>query len=385
MKNTAKTAVHFGAGNIGRGFIGASLQKAGYQVIFADVNQDLLEKMQTQGGYRVIIAGHPDETEFYENYTTLNSQTQRNELTKAIAEADLVTTSVGASVLPYIAPAIALGAEARERKEKLVVMACENAVNATDQLAEEIGKHSSAVSLAFCNTAVDRIVPQQPEGSEPDVTVEQFSEWVIETKNLKNKLDIPSAKFVKNLKPYIERKLFTVNTAHCSVAYLGFRKGFVNTGDALKDPEIKKQLLAVLAETSKALQIRHKLDPAEQQTYIDTTVARLENPRLNDSIERVGRDPMRKLSRTERIVSPAATLAEAGITPTALLLIYGCALGFENKEDSSATKMHELILSRSPGEIVQQVSSIQPEHPLFDYLVGVVDVVQSKTRSANSK
>lgn len=385
MKNTAKTAVHFGAGNIGRGFIGASLQKAGYQVIFADVNQDLLEKMQTQGGYRVLIAGHPDETEFYENYTVLNSQTQRNELTKAIAEADLVTTSVGASVLPYIAPAIALGAEARERKEKLVVMACENAVNATDHLAEEIGKHSSAVSLAFCNTAVDRIVPQQPEGSEPDVTVEQFSEWVIETKNLKNKLDIPSAKFVKNLKPYIERKLFTVNTAHCSVAYLGFRKGFVNTGDALKDPEIKKQLLAVLAETSKALQIRHKLDPAEQQTYIDTTVARLENPLLNDSIERVGRDPMRKLSRTERIVSPAATLAEAGITPTALLLIYGCALRFENEEDSSATKMHELILSRSPGEIVQQVSSIQPEHPLFDYLVGVVDVVQSKTRSTNSK
>lgn len=385
MKNTAKTAVHFGAGNIGRGFIGASLQKAGYQVIFADVNQDLLEKMQTQGGYRVLIAGHPDETEFYENYTVLNSQTQRNELTKAIAEADLVTTSVGASVLPYIAPAIALGAEARERKEKLVVMACENAVNATDQLAEEIGKHSSAVSLAFCNTAVDRIVPQQPEGSEPDVTVEQFSEWVIETKNLKNKLDIPSAKFVKNLKPYIERKLFTVNTAHCSVAYLGFRKGFVNTGDALKDPEIKKQLLAVLAETSKALQIRHKLDPAEQQTYIDTTVARLENPLLNDSIARVGRDPMRKLSRTERIVSPAATLAEAGITPTALLLIYGCALRFENEEDSSATKMHELILSRSPGEIVQQVSSIQPEHPLFDYLVGVVDVVQSKTRSTNSK
>jgi mannitol-1-phosphate 5-dehydrogenase len=386
MKNTAKTAVHFGAGNIGRGFIGASLQRAGYQVVFADVNDELLEKMKSQGGYRVFIAGHPDETEFYENYTVLNSQSQRKELTQAIAEADLVTTSVGASVLPYIAPAIALGAEARERKEKLVVMACENAVNATDQLAEEIARHSnSADALAFCNTAVDRIVPQQAEGSEPDVTVEQFSEWVIETKNLKNKLDIPDAKFVKKLQPYIERKLFTVNTAHCSVAYLGFRKGFSNTGDALKDPEIKKQLLAVLAETSKALQIRHKLDPKEQQKYIETTVGRLENPLLNDSIERVGRDPMRKLSRNERIVSPAATLAEEGIAPNALLLIYGCALRFENENDSSATKMQELVLGRTPGEVVQQVSNIQPEHPLFDYLVGVEDVVQNKTRSARSK
>lgn len=382
MKNTTKTAVHFGAGNIGRGFIGATLQQAGYRVIFADVNNDLLKKMHGQGGYRVHIAGHPDETEFYENYQVLNSQIDRNQLTKAIAEADLVTTSVGASVLPYIAPAIALGAEARERKEKLIVMACENAVNATDQLAEEIAKHSSMTEqLSFCNTAVDRIVPQQQEGSEPDVIVEQFSEWVIETKNLKNKLDITGAKFVKNLQPYIERKLFTVNTAHCSVAYLGFRKGFVNTGDALKDPEIKKQLLAVLAETSKALEIRHKLDPAEQQKYIDTTVARLENPLLNDSIERVGRDPMRKLSMTERIVSPASTLAENSIAPSALLLIYGCALRFENEGDASAVKMHELLLSKSPGEVVREISNIQPDHPLFDYLVGVVDVVQSKTRS----
>ncbi|MDR9363509.1 MAG: mannitol-1-phosphate 5-dehydrogenase [Microbacteriaceae bacterium] len=382
MKNTTKTAVHFGAGNIGRGFIGATLQQAGYRVIFADVNNDLLKKMHNQGGYRVHIAGHPGETEFYENYQVLNSQIDRNQLTKAIAEADLVTTSVGASVLPYIAPAIALGAEARERKEKLIVMACENAVNATDQLAEEIAKHSSMTEqLSFCNTAVDRIVPQQQEGSEPDVIVEQFSEWVIETKNLKNKLDITGAKFVKNLQPYIERKLFTVNTAHCSVAYLGFRKGFVNTGDALKDPEIKKQLLAVLAETSKALEIRHKLDPAEQQKYIDTTVARLENPLLNDSIERVGRDPMRKLSMTERIVSPASTLAENSIAPTALLLIYGCALRFENEGDASAVKMHELLLSKSPGEVVREISNIQPDHPLFDYLVGVVDVVQSKTRS----
>lgn len=386
MKNISKTAVHFGAGNIGRGFIGASLQQAGYRVIFADVNSELLEKMQSQGGYRVHIAGHPDDTEFYENYQVLNSQTDRNELTKAIAMADLVTTSVGASVLPHIAPAIALGAEARERKEKLVVMACENAVNATDQLAKEMSKHSSMTDqLAFCNTAVDRIVPQQPEGSEPDVIVEQFSEWVIETKNLKNKLDIPSAKFVKNLQPYIERKLFTVNTAHCSVAYLGFRKGFINTGDALKDPEIKKQLLAVLAETAKALEIRHKFDPAEQQKYIETTVSRLENPLLNDSMERVGRDPMRKLSRAERLVSPAATLAENGIAPTALLLIYGCALRFENADDSSAVKMHEILNSSSPGEVVKQISNVQPEHPLFDYLVGVVDVVQNKTRSTRSK
>jgi Mannitol-1-phosphate/altronate dehydrogenases len=173
MGNNSKTAVHFGAGNIGRGFIGADLQDAGYHVIFADVNEALLSEMKSRGSYKVLIAGSPELSKTYEDFEVLHSQQDRVKLTNAIAEADLVTTSVGASVIPYIAPAIALGAEARTRKEKLIVMACENAVNATSQLADEIAHHSPSIeNIAFANTAVDRIVPQQPEGSEPDVLVE---------------------------------------------------------------------------------------------------------------------------------------------------------------------------------------------------------------------
>lgn len=386
MKNSSKTAVHFGAGNIGRGFIGASLQDAGYRVIFADVNENLLKEMRDTGSYRVLIAGKPEATSAYQNFSVLNSKFDASELTAAISQADILTASVGASVLPHIAEAIAKGIAARKVEEKLIVMACENAVNATDILAAEISKFLPALSgVTFCNTAVDRIVPQQEMGTEPDVIVEEFSEWVIEAKNLGSKPHIPSAKFVKNLQPYIERKLFTVNTAHCSVAYLGFKKGFENTGDAIQDPQIKQQLLEVLAETSQALQFRHKFDSKEQQRYVQTTVARLENPLLNDSIMRVGRDPLRKLSLSERIVSPAATLSENGVNPRALMQIFGCALQFENDQDQSAVRLHEMMTSLTPGELVTQVSGIESAHPLFDQLLAVVDGVQNMSKSKNLK
>jgi len=91
---TGKTAVHFGAGNIGRGFIGAALQDAGYHVVFADVNEGLLEKLKG-GQYSVHLVGTQEESKTYSQFSVINSREHHAELIEAIADADIVTTSVG--------------------------------------------------------------------------------------------------------------------------------------------------------------------------------------------------------------------------------------------------------------------------------------------------
>src|ERR687894_982261 len=108
-------AVHFGAGNIGRGFIGQLLHESGYDIVFVDVRDDVVEALKTQGRYDVILADENEEHIAVDRVTALHSARDAEEVTARLAEADLVTTAVGPSILPVIAPAIAAGAAERGR------------------------------------------------------------------------------------------------------------------------------------------------------------------------------------------------------------------------------------------------------------------------------
>ncbi|MFM6967533.1 MAG: mannitol-1-phosphate 5-dehydrogenase [Microbacteriaceae bacterium] len=367
------SAVHFGAGNIGRGFIGLLLHNAGHHVTFVDVAAPLIDEINATDSYRVIETGAGAQTHTVTDFGGLNSVTDADAVVEAIAGADIVTTAVGPNILKFVAPLIARGLAQRSAEKPLVVMACENAISATDLLRAEIAQHADEDALArgrFANTAVDRIVPIQPEGQGLDVTVESFCEWVIESTPFGADVPtIPGAHFVADLAPYIERKLLTVNTGHASTAYLGKRHGATFIAEALENPEVLAAVQAVLAETTDMLVRRHGLDADEQKRYAGKTVTRFQNPGLADLVDRVGRQPLRKLSRHERLIEPAAALAEVGVTPTALLAVVTAAIQFDVAEDPESVELQQRRGTLSAEAFATEVCGIDETHPLFDALV----------------
>ncbi len=374
-------AVHFGAGNIGRGFIGAVLQDAGYHVVFADVNAEVISSLNSARQYRVIEIGEGGETHEYKNFTAVNSMLEPERLRQELSTADLITTSVGANVLPRIAPAIAEALLMRRAQSPVVVMACENAVNATDLLAEEISKYGvDHAQVIYCNTAVDRIVPMQDVKLAPDVEVEVFSEWVIEDKNLKSPLPISAAKFVPDLQPFIERKLYTVNTGHCAIAYLGQRSGLMTISTALRDPDIERAVSEVLQETSRALELKHGFQKSEQQEYVQKTLKRLRNPLLDDLIVRVGRDPIRKISRAERIIGPALILAEAGEESKALMNVLEAALEFDIPDDQTNLDLQQHLQSLNASDFVTLYMGLSPSDAIWSDALLATEIAKNKQR-----
>ena len=366
-------AVHFGAGNIGRGFVGLLLHQGGYELVFSDVAAALVDAINAADEYTVHEVGDGGADTVVTGFRAINSAEDPEGLIAEIADADVVTTAVGPTVLRFVAAPILDALRRRDAQAApLQVMACENAIGATDLLRQEIiaraGEDWGALAgrAVFANTAVDRIVPGQPEGAGIDVTVEPFFEWAIERGPFgENPPRIPGAHFVDDLAPYIERKLFTVNTGHAATAYLGAQAGYERIAEALADDAISTAVAAALEETSALLAVKHGLDPAELAEYRATILRRFANPALPDTVWRVGRQPLRKLSRHERFIGPAAEAVEAGLRAEALLVAISAALAFDDPADEQSVELQRRLRAEDPGLLALEVTGLEEQHPLL--------------------
>lgn len=367
-------AVHFGAGNIGRGFIGALLVDAGYEVTFVDVNEKIIDALNERNEYEVTIAGDRKETETVTNVRGINSKTNEKEAIDAIAEADIVTTAVGPTVLPYIAKTIAQGLKQRTAGKPVNIIACENAIRATSQLKKDVLSHLSEEETTallkdagFADAAVDRIVPNVQSDDILHVTVEPFFEWVVEKPALKgDAVQLGKAVLVDDLAPYIERKLFTVNTGHAVAAYVGYRKGKKTIKEALADDYIKHRVRGALNETKAMLVEEYQFDAEAHEDYIDKILLRFQNPHLEDLVERVGRGPIRKLGPADRLVKPAKYLAEKGLHPESLAETIFDALHFYAEGDPESEQLRALVDEKGYVDAFCEISKLEKDHPLVE-------------------
>ena len=369
-----KKAVHFGAGNIGRGFIGLLLSQAGYHVSFVDVAAPLVNDINTLGKYNVQIFGAAEKT-LVENVSAINSNENLDALLDAIVDADIVTTAIGPNILKFIAPNIAKGLTKRVavNQTPLNIIACENMVGGStvlknfvyDNLADDV-KPAVDKLIGFPDAAVDRIVPLQKNDEKLLVKVEPYAEWDVDSKGVVGEIPaINGMTLVDNLGAYIERKLFTVNTGHASIAYLAYQKGYSDMSKAMQDADIVAAARAVWAETSELLIDKYGFDPAVHQKYVETTETRFKNPNLSDEVTRVARGPKRKLSAADRLVSPATQLLERGKTPIALSKVIAAALKFDYAEDKEAVEVQDFIKANGIDAAITHFTGATSDSKLF--------------------
>ncbi|KAF8505122.1 mannitol-1-phosphate 5-dehydrogenase [Hysterangium stoloniferum] len=373
-------AIHFGAGNIGRGFIGPLLLQSGYHVTFADIDTDVINKANEHREYAVHTL-EPKNRGHYDCHRHLRDPAP---------DVKLVTTSVGLPVLPKIAGPIARGISQRRKAGSgpLNVIACENGVGATEKLREAVFEHLSEEDkkyakehVGLANCSVDRIMPPFENDSPLDVGVEYFCEWIVERGPLtgidnSGTLGIKGMALTDELPGYVERKLFTFNCGHATTAYLGFLKGYPTIFDSIQDEEILRIVEGAMQEGGAALVKKHPtftLD--EQQKYIKRTLDRFRNPNVVDNVKRVGRQPLRELAKNDRLLGPVYTAREYRLPIDNLARGIAAAMSYENDEDEQAAELKNEIEQQGVRNVIKKLTGFNEDSEEFKKIQGSNDVL----------
>lgn len=362
--------IHFGAGNIGRGFIGKLLADANSQVTFTDVNQPLIDQLAHKQSYQVHVVGQEHRIEKVQHVHAVNSNDPKT--IEFIATADMVTTAVGPQVLEKIASTLAKGIVRRKLQgniQPLNIIACENMVRGTShlkqyvlaQLPEDLHQWVEQ-HIGFVDSAVDRIVPPMEAANDDllDVTVESFSEWIVDqTQFIGDIPNISGMELTDNLMAFVERKLFTLNTGHAITAYLGQLYGHQTISDAIEDVKVRTVVKSAMEESGQVLIQRYGFNEQAHSQYIEKILTRFANPYLQDEVSRVGRQPIRKLSENERLIKPLMGTFEYQLSNENLIIGIAAALHFRCHTDPQANEMAKLISDKGIYQAVLELCGLE--------------------------
>ena len=317
---TTKKIVLFGAGNIGRSFIGQLFSRGGYKVVFVDINPMILEALNRDRQYRVIIKHNEqaDETIVVQNVRAVNGQ-DSEQVSREIVDASAIATAVGKGVLPYIIPTLAKGLRQRfeERGDlPLDVIMAENFRNVAEFAREELKKHlpdwyDVDALVGLVETSIGKMVPIMKEediAKDPSwVFAEEYNQLILDKHAFKNPIpDIPGIAPKDNMKAYVDRKLFIHNLGHAATAYFGYQHNpdFEYIYEPLAISEIYQKIRACMQQSAAALNKEYPKDLAMPDLieHIDDLLYRFQNKALGDTIFRVGRDLPRKLDKDDRLI-----------------------------------------------------------------------------------
>jgi mannitol-1-phosphate 5-dehydrogenase len=346
-----KKLVQFGAGKIGRAFIAQVFSRAGYEVVFVDVDRTLIEALNRRRRYEIVLKqdGQSDETVAVENVRAVDAR-DREAAARELVDASLACVSVGQAALARVAPTVAQGLIVRGRERPgcpLDVILAENARNAAMLFGEELRKHLGsefplAQTVGLVETSIGKMVPILSESDLLEdplrLLAEPYNTLIVDRKGfLSGAPDVADVLAVDNIRAYVDRKLFIHNLGHSAAAYLAFHRapGLAYVYEALEQADILSDARRCMEQAAAALNREYPGDlPMPALTdHIDDLLQRFRNRALGDTVFRAGRDLSRKLRKDERIVGAMLLAAKHDLPFEAIVKAFRAACSFAAVDD----------------------------------------------------
>ena len=359
MNHPDKTIVIVGAGRIGRGFVGDLFAAAGYRLVLVDCLPPLVDRLRRVGRYTVVrFQGGDRRTEAeIANYATL-STAQEAEVGEAIVRADLLAVAVYPQDFGAVARELAPGLLARRKRRPgacLDLLLCTNLLHPGERFRAPFHealppdvRADVVARVGIVETVVIRIATDPPpverERDPLQVWTNGYPDLLVERRAFKGPIPpVPGLVAVEDIQAQEVRKLYTYNTFHASLAYLGALQGYKSVAECLADPQVRAAAVGALQEAARAVQAEYGFATAEMARWTADLVRCTDIPALGDTVRRFGADPRRKLARGDRLIGPALLARKHGIETPHLARAVAAALSFDVLGDVSAAQVHQRV------------------------------------------
>lgn len=368
--------VILGAGKIARGFVGHLLYLSNIPFTFVEKFDGLVDLINERGQYTVNILGNPEKNCVVKGARAIRFS-DVEAVSDAIAEADVVFTSVGGKNLGELVPLLTKGIEKKSKTGgNLNVITCENwklpaAIlrNGVEEAICEEAKEYLEKQVGMTEAVIMRSgIESGKELLEKDpliVNVQDFWEFPVDASRIVGELpEILGLKLIPEFTGFLERKFYTYNAANGTTSFIGALLGHEKIADAAHDERILKILDGVYQETAQALSKKHNFPLDEQLAFTLTSKRKLQDYTIVDFIERNARDPIRKLGKDDRLVGSARLVMEYGIVPHNLAIAIAAAIYYVSPGDEFAEKLLKMRKEEGVDAILEKVCEQDPKGPL---------------------
>lgn len=351
LVNQNKKIVIFGAGKIGRSFIGQLFSLAGYIIVFIDIYSNVIDELNARGNYNVIIKsdGIYDVINIKNVRGILFSDEQK--VIEEIASSDVLAVSVGQQGLKTIFGVLANGLLKRKTdfgKWPVDLIIAENLRNAAKYFRAELAKllpHDYPINelLGLVETSIGKMVPimlkKDMEEDILQVFAEPYNNLILDRNGFIN--PIPEVEGLcpkENMKAWVDRKLFIHNLGHATAAYVGYlyNPKFIYLHEALAIHEVFNFVRGTMLQTANILLKQYPDEFTEKSLteHIDDLLNRFKNKALGDTIYRVGCDLTRKLGPEDRLVGAVNLAKELQLPFDRILISLACACRFNARDEN---------------------------------------------------
>lgn len=353
-------AVIFGAGAVGRGFIGEVFNEAGLEVIFIDVNQPLLDELERDGSYtHITVDRGMRDSKTIAPVNAIHSENVQA-VDRALSHAEIAATCVGSRALPLVCRTIARAVRLRANRGRppLNLLLAENLHDAPRRVREWLKAADPTLTdafidqhLALISTSIGRMIPvvdqSRSHQKKTTIEVEPYRFLPLDATAAKGRLVDAEAFVIDPEIPfeyYSDRKLYVHNMGHAMCAYLGACWGDTYIWQAIGRIEVRFFVRAAMIESATAIAARYGQPMGPLLEHIDDLLYRFANEALADTVARVGRDPMRKLAPEDRFLGAVQLCREEGIPSRFVLTGLTAALNYmEMNEPGSSITMRTVL------------------------------------------